>query len=150
MAGQTGAESQGQRRRFARVPLAGSVHYICAPNDGGVGIWQDVGQGGACVKLNRYLRPGTLVLLSVKLGFESGAYSELKGKVAWCRRCGENGSSVAGLRLFDDVPEAELTLSGLVNEGLRQGGAAKQDTPHPLSRDWAGKGLNVSPLSSIL
>ncbi len=150
MAGETGVESRSQRRRFARIPLAGPVHYICAPDDGGVGTWQDVGQGGACVKLNRYLQPGTLVLLSVKLGFKSGAYAELKGKVAWCRRCGENGSSVAGLRLFEDVPEAELTLSGLLSEGLRQCGAAKQGTRHPLSVDWAGKGLNVSPLSGIL
>lgn len=138
MAGETGVESQGQRRRFARVPLAGTVHYIFAPNDGGVGTWQDVGRGGACVKLNRYLRPGRLVLLSVKLGSNNGAYDELKGKVAWSRRCGENGSSVAGLRLFDDVPEAELTLSGLINEGLGQAGGARQRTAHALSHTCAG------------
>lgn len=168
MAGETGVESRRQRRRFARVPLAGTVHYLCAPNEGGVGSWQDVGQGGACVRLSRYLRPGRLVLLSVKLGSNNGAYAELKGRVAWSRRCGENGSTVAGLRLFDDVPEAELTLSGLISEGLGQAGgddragaglgcfkpvftaAARQRTRHTLSHRWAGKGLNLSPLSGIL
>ena len=150
MAGETAVESQGQRRRFARVPLAGSVHYICAPNDGGVGTWQDVGRGGARVKLNRYFRPGTLMLLSVKLGSNNGSYTELKGRVAWSRRCGENGSSVAGLRLFDDVPEAEFTVSGLINKGLGQAGGGRQRTPHALSHGWTGKELNLSPLSGIL
>ena len=127
-----------------------------------------MGRGGARVKLNRYLRPGRLVLLSVKLGPNNGAYAELKGRVAWSRRCGENGSSVAGLRLFDDVPEAEFTVSGLINEGLGQAGeddrtgaapewpkrvftgGAVQRTRHTLSHRWAGKGLNLSPLSGIL
>jgi len=104
----------------------------------------------------------------VKLGSNNGAYAELKGRVAWSRRCGENGSTVAGLRLFDDVPEAELTLSGLISEGLGQAGgddragaglgcfkpvftaAARQRTRHTLSHRWAGKGLNLSPLSGIL
>ncbi len=117
MAGEAVGKSHVQQRRFARMPLAGTVHYICAPNDGGIGGWQDVGRGGACVKLNRYLRPGSHVLLSVKLGSQDGAYAELKGKVAWSsRRCRENGSFVAGLRVFDDVPEAGQALSELVHE----------------------------------
>lgn len=175
MAGETIGKSQGQERRFARMPLAGIVHYICAPNDGGIGSWQDVGRGGACIRLDRDLRPGDHVLLSVKLGSQDGAYAELKGKVVWSRRCRENGSFVAGLRVFDDRPEAELTLSGLINEGLGQAGGdnragagpawhkrvfaggARQRIRHTtdsnglrLSDKWTGKGLNLSPLSGIL
>jgi hypothetical protein len=108
------------------------------------------------------------MLLSVKLGSNNGSYAELKGRVAWSRRCGENGSSVAGLRLFDDVPEAEFTVSGLINKGLGQAeeedrtgavpewperafaGGAPQRTRLALSHTCAGKGLNLSPLSGIL
>ena len=175
MAGETVGKSEVQQRRFARMPLAGTVHYICAPNDGGVGTWQDVGRGGACVKLHRYLRPGRHVILSVKPGFDHGAYAELKGRVAWSRRCGESGSFVTGLRIFEDAPEAGHTLSELIHEALGQAGlndrtdaragwfkrmftreterdarpAASSNAFRPYNRS-AGEGLNLTPLSGIL
>ena len=175
MAGETVGKSQVQQRRFARMPLAGIAHYICAPNDGGIGSLQDVGRGGACILLERNLRPGDHVLLSVKVGCNNDAYVELKGKVAWSRPAEEYGSFVAGLRVFDDRPEAEQTLSELVHEALVQAGEnlrmdagagwfkrmftqgigrgarrATNSNAFRLSNGSAEEGLNLSPLSGIL
>jgi len=175
MAGETVVKSKVQRRRFARIPIAGTVHYICAPNDGGVGTWQDVGRGGACIRLDRNLRPGRHVLLSVKLGSKSDIYVELKGKVAWSRPTGSNGPFVAGLRFFHDAPEAGSALSELINDALAQVGeddrtgaqfrwhrsilarVTRQGPRHAINPDGlrrssrlTRKGLNLSPFSGIL
>ena len=175
MVGGTGEKSLGQQRRFVRVPLAGTVHYICAPNDGGIGSWQDVGRGGACIRLDRNLRPGDHVLLSVRLGSNRDAYVELKGKVAWSCPAGANGSFVVGLRFFHDAPEAGSALSELINDALAQAGendragvrsrwhksilarVTRQGPRHAmnsnglrLSNRLTGKEVNLSPFSGIL
>ena len=145
MAGIIAEKSQPQRRRFARMPLAGIVKYMCAPNQGGVATWHDVGSGGVCIRLYRYLRPGRYVLLSVKSGTNHGAYAELKGRIAWCRRALDGGSLVAGVRVYDDTPEAESTLAELVRQARGQAGEVERASARPAMRE-----LNLSVSSGIL
>lgn len=118
MVGEMAAATQGQRRRYARMPLAGTVLYTCGPNDRGFAAWQDISRGGACIRLRRYLHLGRHVLLSIKLGANHDAYAELKARVTWCCPIQDRKSFLAGLRVLDDGPETEHTLSELVSEAL--------------------------------
>jgi hypothetical protein len=104
-----------------------------------------VGSGGVCIRLYRYLRPGKYVLLSVKSGTNHGAYAELKGRVAWCRRAPDGGSLMAGLRIYDDIPEAEYVLAELI----RQARAQAREVGRSGAR-LAMKALNLSASSGIL
>jgi len=144
---------QPQRRRFARMPLAGIVKYVCAPNQGGVATWHDVGSGGACIRLYRYLRPGKYVLLSVKSGTNRRAYAELKGRVAWCRRAPDGGSLLAGVRVYDDTADAEYVFSELIERARGQARDGERSGARPATT--ASRGSNnkdgrtgVSPVNS--
>ena len=126
MAGIMEETVQPERRRSARMQLAGIVKYVCAPNQGGVATWHDVGSGGVCIRLYRYLRPGRYVLLSVKSGTNHGAYAELKGRIAWCRRAPDGGSFVAGVRVYHDTSDAAGAVSELVQQARMQAGGIKR------------------------
>jgi hypothetical protein len=55
---------------------------------------------------------------------------ELKARVAWCRRANGNGGYMAGVRVFDDEPDATSALSDLVNRaqvGVTGGVAEEED-----------------------
>jgi len=145
MAGIMGETVQPERRRSARMRLAGIVKYACAPNQGGVATWHDVGGGGACIRVYRYLRPGKYVLLSVKSGTNQGAYAELKGRIVWCRRAPDGGSLMAGVRIYDDTGEAEYVLSELIQRAHVQARDVERDSARP-----AIKALNLSASSGIL
>lgn len=63
---------------------------------------------------------------------ENDASVELKARVAWCRRANNgNGGFMAGVRVFDDEPDATRAFSDLVN--VAQAGA----TGHAVEeKDW--------------
>lgn len=97
-----------EQRRFRRAPLSGTARYRYAPGYEGAATVENVGLGGFGLRLGRYLRPGTLMLLSL-----SDEPLQLKGRVTWCRGA-RNHEFVAGLRVFHDDPETTQALTQLV------------------------------------
>lgn len=121
MACQMAERIQVRRRRYARIPLTGTVHYTCGPND----------RGGACIRVGRYLGPGRHVLLSVKIGTDRDAYAELKGRVAFCRPSEDGKAFVAGVRVFDNAAETGCILSELILEASAQSGQIERTGAEP-------------------
>ena len=116
MMSQATARMTEDQRIFVRVPVERIISYQDGPDTQGVASCRNVCQSGACVRLDRYLRPGTYAMLAFDSPYEHEARVELKARVAWCRRANGNGGGfMAGVRVFDDEPDATRAFSALVN-----------------------------------
>ena len=115
MTNQVTAQAMEDQRIFVRVPIMRVISYQHGPDPQGVASCCNVCHAGACVRLNRYLRPGTYAMLTFDPLSENDAQVELKARVAWCRRANGNGGFMAGVRVFDDEPNATRAFSDLVN-----------------------------------
>ena len=120
MTHKTTAIRRHDQRRFFRVPYAGVVRYWYAPDEDGTAKCCDVGQGGVCLSLGRYLRPGRRVMLSVSGPEASTTGAEFKGEVVWCRPAATPCIFLAGVRVWHDDPETPDTLASMVHQGLAQ------------------------------
>jgi len=119
-----------EQRRFSRVPYSGALRYRYAPDEAGVATWLDVGRGGACVRIGRYLRPGRHLLLTVSDVDSPGKGEvDLKGQVMWCRPSEDNKSFVTGVRIFRHEPEVEYALSEIILDALAQSGEMAPEPP---------------------
>jgi hypothetical protein len=116
MTNQAKAQVTEDQRIFVRVPVERIIAYQHGPDTQGVASCRNVCQAGACVRLDRYLRPGTYAMLAFDPLCENDARVELKARVAWCRRANGNGGFMAGVRVFDDEPDATRAFSELVNQ----------------------------------
>ena len=80
------AEDTVDERRFARVPYRGRVQFECGAGSKGSAQAGDVGRGGMRVRMGRYLRPGTKLMITISLEGSNEQTVELKSEVVWCRR----------------------------------------------------------------
>jgi hypothetical protein len=92
--------------------------YQYGVNDGGHASILDVGRGGFCVRLGRYLRPGTRVI--VRSGAIDGVQLtvELKGAIVWCCAVRGGHDFLAGLRVLFDEPETICAMSQMVHAAV--------------------------------
>jgi hypothetical protein len=97
-----------EQRRYNRAAHGGKVHYVYGPAYEGTGTCTDVGLGGVGVRLGRYLRPGTLVLVRMA-GRPGDEPLQMKARVAWCRGTGGHHFA-AGFQVFQEDP---VTMQGL-------------------------------------
>lgn len=115
MTSQATAQMIEDQRIFVRVPIMRVISYQHGPDAKCVASCHNVCQAGACVRLDRYLRPGTYAMLTFDPLSGNDVRVELKARVAWCRRANGNGGYMAGVRVFDDEPDATSAFSDLVN-----------------------------------
>jgi len=73
----------------------------------------DVSVGGVRLRLGRYLRPNTKLLLQVKAEELDADALEFKGQVVWCKPCDLNNVFGAGIRIMGDAPDAAGVMAGL-------------------------------------
>ena len=116
-----------EQRRYARVPFKHTARCAYGPGHQAKASCEDVGLGGLRLKLGRYLRPGTLVLVSV--GEQA---VQLKARVAWCRGLKDHHFA-AGLRVFQSEAEAALALTRLSTQAALDSGldVRLDATPYP-------------------
>jgi hypothetical protein len=140
MANSTVGTVVNDQRQFARVPFTGAVTYRYEPDHEGTAMCTDVGRGGLCLHLGRYLRPGRRVMLSV--AGPDGEPLELKARVAWCRATPGSRLFATGVRVYHDEPQSLGALSTMVHKGLEQSGVFselralhKTRTPQPRTAD---------------
>lgn len=99
-----GVTVQGEQRRSSRAMSSARVSYSYGHGAGGDGVCRNVGRGGLCLRIGRYLRPGRRLLMTIR-----GA--ELMGRVMWCRADGESHHFLIGIKVFPDEEEAALALA---------------------------------------
>ncbi|MFA6240964.1 MAG: PilZ domain-containing protein [Candidatus Hydrogenedentales bacterium] len=115
--------SRGEGRRFVRLPFASTVQYRYGAQDTGSATLLNVGRGGVCVRLGRYLRPGTRALVQVPSVQMDGRSVELKAELVWCRPASEQHEFDAGFRIVFDEPDAIAGASELIHRALLDAGA---------------------------
>lgn len=100
-----------EQRTFTRVPFEHPVRWLKARGQSGSATVRNVGRGGLCLSLGRYLRPGR----SIQVVFDDIAYQNepvtFMARVAWCRPLDPGSVEfAAGLRVVHDEP---MTLAAI-------------------------------------
>ena len=118
MTSKTQSPAHTDHRRFVRIPYTVPATYRYAAREDGEAVLCDVGRGGVRLRMGRYLRPGTLVLITVDDDVADSAGPELKASIAWCCPDGSASAFEAGMRVIYDEPSAIAEMSRLVHQGL--------------------------------
>lgn len=122
-----------EQRRFNRASYGKPVHYRYASNLSGKATCEDIGLGGFRLRLGRYLRPGTLMLVTMNERTGDGDPLQLKAQVAWCRGA-DNHHFVAGLRVYQDEPGAIQALGRVASEATLESGETMGLWARPVPR----------------
>lgn len=119
-----------EQRRFTRAQYMGQASYTYGAGLAGACTCEDIGLGGVRVRLGRYLRPGTMVLVELQ-DPEMGAV-EMKARVTWCRGA-ERHEFVGGLRVYHDGPDTYRALARIATRSAEEAGndARLWSTPIP-------------------
>jgi hypothetical protein len=127
------------------------VEFVYAPNETAEAMTTDVGRGGMRVRLGRYLRPGTKLLLRFPVADWVEFPAELKAEIVWCGLPRRGEEFAAGLRIIYDEPEVLNWVSRLIHDAIFRpdqlgqmtviGGAPKSaHRPRPVPR-WQERGV---------
>lgn len=116
----TDARKFGTRRRFARVPVSGTVRYWLGANIQGVADLADVGLSGLSIVQERELLPGQRILLKTSSPVGDAPGTELKGIVARCQAADRDGEFRAGIRIYCIDDNVALGMRTLVESGFRK------------------------------
>ncbi len=115
-----GYESQGNRRRFQRLPFQADVELQLGPGSAVNGRIRDLSQGGLSMHSCKALQRGQRALLRFTGNHMAAASSECLGEVVWSREADDG--FVSGLHIFHDEPAVVETLSAVVYGVLGAGG----------------------------
>lgn len=99
--------------RERRRPGAGQVTCIVAPEERVAATWVNLSRRGASIRLDRGLRPGTMIILEFASPLEASLTHRLEAVVAWCRPVSDADGFEAGLRVRRDRPDAVLAFASL-------------------------------------
>ena len=103
------AVQTGEQRKATRFTRDGRLTCQYGSTNFAEAAWQDVSADGGCVRLDRYLAPGTKLMLNC------GAFlPELKCKVLWCRQAPLGWSFEAGLQFYHTDVEVAAAVTALV------------------------------------
>jgi len=107
------------KRRFVRLPYGTVVRYRYGAQEAGIETGlasvSNVGRGGIAVRMGRYLRPGTLVMVATG---SQGADGDQKARIAWSEPLAGTAEFQAGLQIIHDEPSALAEMSLLVHRAL--------------------------------
>lgn len=106
-------------RESERIKFQGQVEFHTALEAPGTAEWRNVGNGGACVELGRYLRPGRTVALHANVQRLHDEPAVIAAKVAWCRPKSDGETFMAGLRFRSLDVESRFAVSTLVREAFK-------------------------------
>jgi len=138
------AEDTVDERRFARVPYLGRLQFVYGAGRKGSARVNDVGRGGLRVRMGRYLRPGTNLMVSIPMANSEKHTVELKSEVIWCRREPGHLEFSAGLRVYYDAPEALEAISEVMYYALfEQGGLKNKEATVIAQHSMSFRGLNI-------
>ncbi len=90
-----------EERKLNRTPATGEFRYFDDTDESGVANWCTVSKDGACISINRYLRPGRGLVIV-------GEGATLHGRIVWCRSIDGSKSFVAGVRILKG-PQTETS-----------------------------------------
>jgi len=138
------SEATVEERRFARVPYLGRVQFVYGAGQKGSAKANDVGRGGLRVRMGRYLRPGTKLMVQIPMGDSGEKAVELKSEVVWCRREPGHLDFGAGLRVYYDAPEALDAISEVMYYALfDQGGLKNNGNPAIPQQSMTFRGMEI-------
>lgn len=103
----------GYQRRDRRASFHEAVAYRRQSDESCLGHWVNLSRNGGCLKLGRYLRPGTPLMLIWKND------EELKARVVWSRPPGSSGHTVVGVRFLEDSAQAADTVNSLLERAVQ-------------------------------
>lgn len=106
-------------RESERIKLQGAVEYRTALDEPGVGQWQNVSNGGACLELGRYLRPGRSIALLANVRRIHDEPAEITAKVAWCRPTSDGETFIVGVQFRGLDVESRFAISTLIREAFK-------------------------------
>jgi len=109
-------------RNFARVAFNSRISYQHGAGDSGMAVASDVSRGGLRLRMGRYLRPGTHVMLQSKEVHADGKPVELKGRIVWCAPEKKGHQFAAGVRIIYDEAVAVMGISAMVNYAIAASG----------------------------
>lgn len=109
-------------RRFVRLPYGAAARYIDGSQAVGQAVVKNIGRGGIAVTMGRYLRPGTLLTISVSDCRAAGQCEGLKARVVWSCPLPGSPEFHAGLRIIHDEPGAVAEVSRLLYRALAASG----------------------------
>ncbi len=137
-------------RRFGRVPFTGTIRYQYANDLSGLATCRNLGHGGMCVRLGRYLRPGRLILLEVIDADDTVEPVEFKGRVVWCRPASSPCMFAAGVRVFHDDLDVARAIYAFMSQELVQSGAFEalpaSRTVQEAAKECAARDRTVGPV----
>jgi hypothetical protein len=139
------SEDTVEERQFARVPYLGRVQFVYGAGQKGSAHANDVGRGGLRVRMGRYLRPGTKLMVTIPMENSEEKSVELKSEVIWCRRERGHMDFGAGLRVYYDAPEALDAISEVMYYALLdQGGLKNKSIPRVAGRSMNFQGIEIA------
>jgi hypothetical protein len=144
----TESDQSVDERRFARVPYAGGVEFVYGAGRDGSATAYDVGRGGLRVRMGRYLRPGTRLLVRLPESGQDDGPVELKAEVAWCRRELSALEFEVGLRIFYDAPDALDAISRVMYYALFEQGGLHRGAKMPAPAKRQRYDFAMQPLST--
>ena len=100
-----------EERRSRRIPFRGEFGYQYDRGESGKAEWCSVGREGACIRIGRYLSPGTRMRVECH-GLD------LEARVVWCRATAEGDHFVAGLQIINGGAEASMLALGAIVKRL--------------------------------
>lgn len=89
-----------EERTSPRVPFQGAFWYRDENGERGRAAWCSLGQDGARLRIERYLRPGRRIRLVLE-------DETPVARIVWCRPAADGTSFMAGVKIFAD-PDAEF------------------------------------------
>lgn len=132
-----------ERRRSKRVVLASTLRCQSSQDRVGKAGLRDVDLNGICVALSQPLVRGELLMLEVDEPKHGDGVVELKGRVVWCRKMGNEYH--AGIRVYHDESDVRVALCALMCAALkRQAAIASLRDRHFLYAEWKLAALAAS------
>ncbi len=124
----TNARNCNTQRRYARVPVTGTVEYRLGAFRGTADL-RDAGLSGLSMAVDRNLLPGQRVMVeTVNSGGGFDRTRELKGVVSWVAPSGIDGEFLAGIRIYCTDEGTREAMHELVSAGftIRKEAALRQ------------------------
>lgn len=115
----TNARNCNSRRRYARVPVTGTVEYRLGAFRGTAEL-RDAGLSGISMTVDRNLLPGQRIMVeTVNSGGGFDRAGEMKGVVSWVAPSGLEGEILVGVRIYCIDEGTREAMHELVSAAFR-------------------------------
>ena len=113
-------EKEIEQRSFTRLPYEKEVKWACGPSYLGIATLRNVGRGGMCFRLDRYIAPGRSIQLTFPEIFRGESPVTLRARVAWSKPMPSNPNEFeSGAHVVYDSAEALGSVSEIFYAALQ-------------------------------